>query len=175
MEREYNQENKTSKNWDASFLIMNDNSPVDGYLAIKKKNKLTGNLADDKIMFKDYYDLLTDAKSRVQAESEWLKYSNLNPLCERLLLMSARVTTIRESKDQSFLDLKAYEKMLEAAHDEERETAKKINADHVLADDKKIGITELFPTVQCGFCIVGVDGIECENWPYEHITRLMVS
>ena len=160
----YAKESRTVKNWDAAWLIMNDRpEELEEYHALKKKNKLTGILAKDKETYSEYYEGLKDPKFKVEAETDWKRFCTLNAKCERLIRMQLSVLDIRETKMTAFKNSQDADKELEAAKDEEKRAAAQISNDHVVADEARMGVAELFPTIQMGFIATSVNGNECED------------
>ena len=98
----------------------------------------------------------------------------MNAKCERLIKMQMAVVDAREVKMQAFTNSQAADKDLEAAKDEEKAAAARICNDHVVADEQRLGVAELFPTIQCGFIITSVNGNECEDKEFSEIMNLIV-
>ncbi|GMH71338.1 hypothetical protein TrRE_jg6651 [Triparma retinervis] len=172
--RVYAVESRTQKNWDAAWLLMNDRpEELSEYNELKKKNKLTGNFDKDKEVYNEYYEGLKDARIKVEAEEEWKRFCQLKPKCERLIKMQIALHDVRETKGVAFENSRNADKELEKAKDVEKATAAKISADHVIADEQRVGVAELFPTVQVGFIVTNVNGFECENKAFEEIHNLL--
>jgi ankyrin repeat protein len=172
--RVYAVESRTQKNWDAAWLLMNDRpEELSEYNELKKKNNLTGNFEKDKETYNEYYEGLKDARIKVEAEEEWKRFCTLKPKCERLIKMQIALHEVRETKTIAFENSRKSDKDLEKAKDVEKAAAAKISADHVIADEQRVGVAELFPTVQVGYIVTNVNGFECENKPFEEIHNLV--
>ncbi|GMI18801.1 hypothetical protein TrLO_g11878 [Triparma laevis f. longispina] len=171
----YSKEARTVKNWDAAWLIMNDRpEELEEYHALKKKNSLTGMLSKDKETYSEYYEGLKDPKMKVEAETDWKRFCTLNAKCERLIKMQVAVVLARETKMSAFTNSQAADKELEAAKDEEKASAARISNDHMVADEQRLAVAELFPTIQCGFIVTSVNGNECEDKDFSEIMNLIV-
>lgn len=160
----YSVEARTQRNWDAAWLLMNDRpEELEEYVDLKKRNNLTGNFEKDKDTYTEYYEGLKDARIKVEAETEWLRFCELKPKCERLLKMQTNLQEIRDTKSRAFENSRNADKELEVAKDEEKVAANKISVDHVVADEQRVGVAELFPTVQVGFIVTNVNNNPCED------------
>jgi len=173
--RVYAVESRTQRNWDAVWLLMNDRpEELTEYNELKKKNNLTGDFNKDKETYNEYYEGLKDARIKVEAEEEWKRFCTLKPKCERLIKMQIALHDIRETKTQAFENSRNADKDLEKAKDKEKASAARISADHVIADQERVGVAELFPTVQVGFVVTNVNGFECENKDFDAIHSLIL-
>jgi hypothetical protein len=165
---------RTVKNWDAAWLIMNERpEELEEYLTLKKKHGFKGDLATDKEIFIKYFDDLKDPKVKVESEVEWKRFVTLNAKSERLLTMQNAVMETRDMKDQAFKNSQQADVEYDKSKETEKEGAARISSDHVVADEQRVGIAELFPTIQNGFIVTAVNGNECEDLPFADIQTLI--
>ena len=92
---------------------------------------------------------------------------------ERLIEMQEALQTIRDQKQLSFYNSQEADKALEKLKEMEKLAADRISNDHVVADEQRIGVAELFPTVQLGYIITSVNGNGCEDMTFEEIMNLI--
>jgi hypothetical protein len=141
---------RSTKNWEAAWLIMNDRpDDLEEYNALKKKHKLGGDLDKDKLIFAGYYEDLKDAKVKVEAEVEWKRFCTLNAKCERLVSMQVALADTRAEKEQAFKNSQEADKDLELAKEAEKAGAARISSDHVVADEQRVGGERKPPPCAC--------------------------
>ena len=101
--------------------------------------------------------------TKVEAENDYRRFKFLEPRMERLITMQESLQAIREGKQLSFQRSQEADKALEKHKELEKLAADRISNDHVVADEQRVGVAELFPTVQLGYIICSVNGNECED------------
>lgn len=111
--------------------------------------------------------------TKVEAENDYRRFKFLEPRMERLITMQESLQAIREGKQLSFQRSQEADKALEKHKELEKLAADRISNDHVVADEQRVGVAELFPTVQLGYIICSVNGNECEDMPYEEIMGII--
>jgi len=83
--------------------------------------------------------------------------------------MQAALLDIREEKAEAFENSRDADKALEEAREAEKAGAVRITSDHVVADDQRVSVAELFPTIAVGFIVTSVNGNQCEDLPFANI------
>jgi len=164
LRREFVATNRTYKNWETAWLLMNDRpEELEEYLDLRPK-------MND---FRERVALMKKTEEKVQAEQQWSRYHELRVRCERLLEARETVKNMKGIKDSAFRDMKHADQQLEKLFELEYETSEKISEDHVFADQQNCNVSELFPAVQVGMIISEINGIKTENLPWIEVSQLL--
>lgn len=112
---------------------------------------------------------MNNFKAKARAEAELKRYQELLPLGAKLKAVQKELDKARVIRDEARETLKKAEEELAAVRQREREAASVISDDHVIADEKKIPLCELFPNVHAGFQLYSLNGHLLSEMSYEHL------
>ncbi len=155
----------------------------------RKKNRLFRNLDSawnlmmtNPVEFNEYLDLLpkmerieerieqiTDAESKAKVVALYERFKALEPVCSRQLAVYELYTKARDERDESMKVLVKAEAKVIKLKEEEKFLASLISDDHIIADDMKKSMTQLFPNVHVGYILSAINGEPVENLPFEHV------
>lgn len=162
----YNKDNRTFKNWDAAWNVIN-NCPEDyaEYLELKPNGET----------FHERIQEITDPVDRATAETEYIRYRILDPKCSKVFAAEQAWIDARNTRDESQRKLVEQERVLNELRQEEKQLASLISDDHIVADSHQQYISELFPSIHLGYILSTLNGIPVENLPFTQALDIILT
>ena len=159
-EREYKQKLRTFKNWESGWMLMNTKpDELEEYEQLKK----------DMEDFHTRLKFIRTPEEKIEMEEQWNRFATLKGRSENLLLARATMEMARRHKDQALQTMLQAAKDFEDSKEKEKEMADQISEDHVEADQRGVGIPELFPTINIGYIVTRVNGRHIEDMLFTDI------
>lgn len=154
LQRDYNKKNRLFRNLDGAWNNVHDKpEEFDEYCKLIPKMK---NIEARLLQIKD-------AKVKAALELSYERFKFLDPTNKTLLVMKKSLETASISRNAAKELVVKAEYEVEKLLEKERSLAAHISDDHIIADEKKILISEVFPNVQVGYIMVEFNGEDVEN------------
>jgi len=90
-------------------------------------------------------------------------------LCSRILAAQKSLAEAEIARNESRKAVISAETELNALMEIEKKTASRISDDHVVADERKIFIGDLFPNIISGYIVGKIDGFNVESLPFQEV------
>lgn len=137
--KNFNKMNRQFRNMDGAWTSMNQRpDEFQEYLALLPKMK----------NIESRIERITDSIAKVKAEADFKRFKELEPSCSRLGIAFDALEKCRLERDQAREVLLKAEADFLILREEERRAAAQISEDHVIADEKDLHISSLFPNIQ---------------------------
>lgn len=162
----YDKENRTFKNWAASWDAINTRPEDYAEFLELRPNCLN---------FHVRIQTITDNSDRAKAEAEYARYMELEPACGKMYDAENALNAQRDTRDASRKILVSEERILNELREEERKIAGRISDDHVVANSRGQYISELFPNVHLGYILSTLNGIPVETLPFAQVLEVIAS
>lgn len=160
LRHDFNRKNRLYRNFDSAWNTMNQNqAELDEYLA----------LAPGMVEMEERIKRITDAKAKVKAESDWARFKEIEPRNNLLALAYRALLDSQERRNEARELLQNAERELVGLQEAERLQATKITDDHIVADEKGVNISLLFPNVQSNNILAQINECVCEDLPFDEI------
>lgn len=151
------------QNWETAWILMNERPEIlDEFLKLRP---IVKNLEERMRHMR--------SKEKAKAEESLNRFKELEPTCKRLLEAKAQLDEARRVKQEAFGEMRAAEQRLEVTVGREREAAELITGDHVVADEQKLPISELFVGVFVGMIAATINGVRVRDTPFKDIVDLL--
>lgn len=159
---------QVEKNWETAWFVLHDEDPelFQEYATLKPM------IAN----FTERLKLMKKTSERLQAEAQWTRYHTMKGRCERVFEAQKRCDKARKAKTDAFETMKAADQALEALREEEKAQAALVTMDHVMADDRKVHISELSffrGARRTNSIVTKVNGIDVEDLPFNSILEIL--
>ena len=163
-EREYKLKLRSFKNWESGWMLMNTKpDELEEYVELKKR-------MED---FHTRLKFIRTPEEKIEMEDEWNRFAALKERSERLLLARATLEVNRRVRDQALQTMLSAAKDYEDSKEKEKEMSDQISEDHVEADQRGVGIAELYPTINLGYIITRVNGRHTEDMAFADILTVI--
>ena len=160
----------------------------------KVKNRIYRNIdgawntlsADNKADFDEFQELIPrvqnaeerlkvvkDPKVKIKLETDWARFQELEPTCQKLDQAKATLEVARVNRDAAQKILMENDAKLTKFRSEERNLSSKITDDHVIADEKGIQISAAFPNIQPNSILHELNGVCVEDKTYKEIVQAL--
>lgn len=162
LKKDFNRKNRTYRNFDSAWNTLLDNqAELDEYIE----------LAPRMVDMEERIKRITDAKAKVKAESDYRRFLELEPRNSKLHAAQISLASAQERRDAARSLMQKAEQDLVQLRETERKLAAKITDDHIVADERKVSISEIFPNVKPNNVLVSINDFQCENEPYNVIIK----
>lgn len=160
LKRIYRKKNRLFRNLDSAWNLMLNN-PVEfhEYLGLLPKME----------NIEERIEQITDPEIKAKVVAQYDRFKLLEPVCSRQLAVYELYSKSREERDESMKVLVKAEAKVVKLKEEERVLASHISDDHIIADEMKKSMTQLFPNVHVGYILSAINGESVEQLPYEHV------
>ena len=160
LRHDFSRKNRLYRNFDSAWNAMNENqAELDEYLE----------LLPQMVDMEERIKRITDAKAKVKAESDWARFQEIEPHNKRLASANEALLASQERRNVARELLQKAERELAALQEAERLQAARITDDHIVADERELNISLIFPNVQSNNVLAQVNEYLCEDKPFEEI------
>ena len=139
----YRQKTRFFRNLDSAWNVMLDSAySFDEYLQLLPKVKN----AESRLA------RITDVEAKAELQAKYDRFKELEPVCSKQMVIYQEYKRARDDRDDALATLVKAEKQLGALKENEVFLASQITSDHIIADEMKKSISNLFANVH-GKCI----------------------
>jgi hypothetical protein len=159
-QRAYNKINKIYRNMDAFFYVCNS-SPEDLAAFEDQLPRMTN--------IKNRLALIVDKTVRESVLAEYRAFRRTQKKFERLVGLRVTLDETRRRRDDVQTQLVLSRSLLSDARSREDAASNLISQDHLLADEKRLTLHEMFPNVHVGHVMTEINGTEVELLPFAEV------
>lgn len=160
LQKEYNRQNKVYRNMDVFYYTTNTNpSDVIEYEdMLPRMNRIKERLAQ-----------ISDAKVRASVIEEYRVFKKKQKKYNRIIALRIELLKLKDQRDALQKELTEAQQHLSQLRLQEEAAANKISQDHMLANDRRISMHEMFPNVHMGHILTEINGVDVENLSFKEI------
>ena len=162
LKKDFNRKNRLYRNFDGAWNTMLDNqAEFDEYLE----------LAPRMVDMEERLKRITDAQAKVKAEVEYKRFLEIEPRNSRLAAAKKALEESQHRRDEARELMLTAEKELVLLRDAEKVQAAKITDDHVVADERGVSLSEVFPNVRANYILCSINDAQCEGLTFKEIIK----
>eukprot|EP01041_Mallomonas_annulata_P002202 gene2202-4283_t len=161
----YDKHNRAFRNWDAAWTSLNIHpEDYEEYLSLIHAMETY----DERIK------QITDPEAKAKAKLEHQRFEDLKELNARLHNVKTKLFTAKVLRDESRMKLNNAEKELNNAKEHEKKTAALISEDHIIANQKNVFISEIYPDIYEGYILSAInEEYDLEDLQYPTIMKVI--
>jgi len=164
LQKDFSKKNRLYRNLDGAWNTMNSNqADFDEYLLLKPRM----------VNMEERIKRITDAKAKIKAETDFKRFLELEPINSRLAEAQHALVVAQEERDAARVVLLENERILTRLREQERDAARKITDDHIVADEKGVMIAQIFPNIISNYVLHSVNDVPCEEMPFDKVNILI--
>lgn len=121
------------------------------------------------LKLEELIEIIEDIDTKAKFQEIYNRYIELYNLCSKQKIVYDTYCKTRNKRDEILSLIKTNEKILFDLKEKEKILSYLICEDHIIANDLKKNIGEIFPNVHLGYIITSINGIEVENLPFTEV------
>ena len=160
LQKDYNRLNKVYRNMDVFYYTTNANpSDLIQYEdMLPRMNRIKERLAQ-----------ITDMKVRASVLEEYRIFKKEQKKYNRVIALRAELLKLKDQRDVLQNELTEAQQQLSQLRLQEEMAANKISQDHMLANEQRISLHEMFPNVHMGHILTEINEVDVENLSFKEI------
>jgi hypothetical protein len=116
-------------------------------------------------------ELIDDIEVKSRLTMQFERFKLLEPFCSRQKIIYELYQTARKEKEAVTKEYIEAEKHLNELKDIEKNLSSLISDDHMIADEKGISLTDLFPNIHIGYILTKINQYAVESLPYSEVMK----
>jgi hypothetical protein len=116
-------------------------------------------------------EMIDDIEVKSRLTMQYERFKLLEPFCSRQKIIYELYQKARKEKETVTKEYIEAEKHLNELKDIEKGLASLISDDHMIADDKGISLTDLFPNIHIVYILKKINQFSVENLPYGEVMK----
>lgn len=118
--------------------------------------------------------LIEDIEIKTALQAQYNRYKLLEPKCSRQKIIYELYQEARKEKEKVTKEYVMAEKLLNQLQEKEILLASLISDDHMIADERGITLTELFPNIHVGYILTKINQYSVEFLPFEEVNKCII-
>lgn len=114
---------------------------------------------------------MDDPETKAKMTTQYERFREIEPRCSKQLIIYNSYSEARNERDKAVKKLLETEKHLREVKEQENTLASLISDDHILADETKKSMTNLFANVHVGYLLQSVNNERFDTMPFEDVIK----
>ena len=164
LQKDYNRINKVYRNMEIFYYTVNTNpSGLSEFEELlPRMNRIKERLAQ-----------ITDVKVRASVVEEYRRFRRKQKKYTRVIALRSELLQLKDRRDLVQKELVEAQQLLSQLRLQEEAAANKISQDHMLANDQRISMHELFPNVHVGHILTEINEVDVENANFKEVLEII--